>query len=198
MRVTSDGVTATGGDLVPLQARNENMAETNDPVLVLRGTRVALGPLREDLVPTYHRWEQQLVALAGLGHTTPETLESRRTTYGLASQGGDLGAYFTVYATNGETWQPIGLSTLHIDQRKQVANYVILLGERRGEGLGTEATKLTLDWASTSPGCAMSRWRSGNGRRARRLHRFGGRATTPSVTAMARRPFVPALNPLAT
>jgi len=36
---------------------------------------------------------------------------------------------------------------LHIDQRKHVADYVILLGERRGEGLGTEATTLTLDWA---------------------------------------------------
>ncbi|MBV9013855.1 MAG: GNAT family N-acetyltransferase [Pseudonocardiales bacterium] len=48
---------------------------------------------------------------------------------------------------NGETWQPIGLSTLHIEARKQVADYVILLGEHRGEGLGTEATKLTLDWA---------------------------------------------------
>lgn len=123
------------------------MVVTNDPVLVLRGTRVALGPLREDLVPTYHRWEQQLLVLAGLGHITPETLESRRTSYGLASQAGEAGAYFTVYANNGEAWKPIGLSTLHIDQRKQVADYVILLGERRGEGLGTEATKLTLDWA---------------------------------------------------
>lgn len=123
------------------------MTEMNDPLLVLVGNRVALGPLREELVPTYHRWEQQLGVLAGLGHTTPETLESRRTTYGLASQSGDQGAYFTVYATNGETWQPIGLSTLHIEARKQVADYVILLGERRGEGLGTEATKLTLDWA---------------------------------------------------
>ena len=58
---------------------------TNDPVLVLIGSRVALGTLREDLVPDYHRWEQQLLVLAGLGHTTPETLESRRTSYGLAS-----------------------------------------------------------------------------------------------------------------
>ena len=107
---------------------------------------MALGTLREDLVPDYHRWEQQLLVLVGLGHTTPETLESRRTSYGLASQAGEAGAYFTVYANNGETWQPIGLSALHIEARKQVADYVILLGERRGEGLGTEATKLTLDW----------------------------------------------------
>ncbi|MBV9143120.1 MAG: GNAT family N-acetyltransferase [Pseudonocardiales bacterium] len=79
-------------------------------------------------------------------HHTGDAGESA-TTYGLASQSGDLGAYFTVYATNGEAWQPIGLSTVHSDQRKQVADYVILLGERRGEGLGTEATTLTLDWA---------------------------------------------------
>jgi hypothetical protein len=36
------------------------MAETNDPVLVLVGDRVVLGLLREDLVLTYHRGEQQV------------------------------------------------------------------------------------------------------------------------------------------
>ncbi|HEX3811769.1 MAG TPA: GNAT family protein [Mycobacteriales bacterium] len=124
------------------------MVDTDEPVLVLIGDRVALGTLRVDLVPLYHRWEQQLAVLAGYGQTTPEPLEARQSSYDAAAQAGDDGAYFTIYAKTGDgRWEPIGTTTLHIDSRKQIADYVIMLGARRGEGLGTEATRLTLDWA---------------------------------------------------
>jgi len=38
-----------------------------------------------------------------------------------------------------------GLSNIDYAQRQ--ASFGILLGERRGDGLGTAATRLTLDWA---------------------------------------------------
>lgn len=124
------------------------VGEAEEAVLALIGDRVALGPLRADLVPLYHRWEQQLAVLAGLGQVTLETLEARQASYDAAAQAGADSAYFTVYARDtADRWQPIGTTTLHIDQRKQIADYVIVLGERRGEGLGTAATRLTLDWA---------------------------------------------------
>ncbi len=45
---------------------------------------------------------------------------------------------------------PIGWSSLsRIDHRNGTAEFGILLGERRGQGLGTEATRLTLDWGFT-------------------------------------------------
>lgn len=124
------------------------MADSDEPVFVLIGDRVALGTLRADLVPLYHRWEQQLAVLAGYGQTTPEPLEARQSSYDAAAQASGDGAYFTVYArTDNEAWEPVGTTTLHIDTRKQVADYIIMLGERRGQGIGTEATRLTLDWA---------------------------------------------------
>lgn len=124
------------------------MSGRDEPVLVLTGDRVALGAMRSDLVPLYHRWEQQLAVLAGYGHATPDTLEGRQSSYEAASQASAESGSFTVYARDSEgVWEPIGTTTLHIDWRRQVADYVIMLGTRRGEGLGTEATRLTLDWA---------------------------------------------------
>jgi diamine N-acetyltransferase len=38
-------------------------------------------------------------------------------------------------------------SLMRIDWRLSRAEFGIALGERRGTGLGTEATRLTLDWA---------------------------------------------------
>ena len=52
---------------------------------------------------------------------------------------------FTVYDRADQA--PIGWSSLfHIDHRNGTAQFGIDLGERRGQGLGTEATRLTLDW----------------------------------------------------
>jgi RimJ/RimL family protein N-acetyltransferase len=52
---------------------------------------------------------------------------------------------FTVYdRRDGEA---VGTSALFgIDHHHRRARFGILLGERRGQGLGTEATRLTLDW----------------------------------------------------
>jgi RimJ/RimL family protein N-acetyltransferase len=57
-------------------------------------------------------------------------------------------AWFTVYETDG--WKPIGVTWLSdIDARHGTAELSIFIGEaeRRGRGLGTEAVRLTLEYA---------------------------------------------------
>jgi len=57
-------------------------------------------------------------------------------------------AHFTVYDLTDLT--PVGNTLLvRIDHHQGTAEFGILIGERRGQGLGTEATRLTLDWGFT-------------------------------------------------
>jgi diamine N-acetyltransferase len=120
------------------------------PGFVIEGERVALGPLRMDLVPTYQRWENDPEAANANGLVIPRTLEAQRERIASRSGKPDL-ADFTVYDRSDQT--PIGFSSLSgIDHRNGTAEFGILLGERRGQGLGTEATRLTLDWGFTMLG----------------------------------------------
>lgn len=55
---------------------------------------------------------------------------------------------FTVYDTAEETPVPVGVTTLLPDDSVRTAEYLVMLGpEARGRGLGTKATRLTLDYA---------------------------------------------------
>jgi RimJ/RimL family protein N-acetyltransferase len=114
------------------------------PGFVIEGARVALGPLRMDLVPTYQRWENDLEVANANGRVIPFTLEATRER--IAGRNGKPEfCDFTVYDRADQA--PIGWSSLfHIDHRNASAQFGIDLGERRGQGLGTEATQLTLDW----------------------------------------------------
>jgi len=117
------------------------------PGFVVEGARVALGPLRMDLVATYQRWENDLEAANANGLVIPFTLEAQRERIAGRSGKPDL-CDFTVYDRSDQA--PIGFSSLaRIDHRNGTAEFGILLGERRGQGLGTEATRLTLDWGFT-------------------------------------------------
>jgi diamine N-acetyltransferase len=120
------------------------------PSFVVEGARVALGPLRMDLVATYQRWSNDLEVANANGWVIPFTLETQRER--IASRGGKPEfCDFTVYQRSDQT--PIGFSSLfHIDHRYGTADFGIFLGERRGQGLGTEATLLTLDWGFTMLG----------------------------------------------
>ncbi|MGW7350293.1 GNAT family N-acetyltransferase [Streptomyces sp. NPDC054784] len=105
-----------------------------------------LGPYRADLVETYWRWEQDPALLVGYGRQGPESLEAR--TEGMAHQLRGENVRFTVYALDGNTPEPVGVTTLLPDHSVRTAEYVIMLApEARGRGLGTAATRLTLDYA---------------------------------------------------
>jgi diamine N-acetyltransferase len=117
------------------------------PGFVVEGERVALGPLRMDLVPTYQRWSNDLEVANANGWVIPFTLEAQRERIAGRSGKPDI-ADFTVYDRSDQA--PIGFSSLfRIDHRIGTADFGIFLGERRGKGLGTEATRLTVDWGFT-------------------------------------------------
>ncbi|HEV2107367.1 MAG TPA: GNAT family protein [Thermomicrobiales bacterium] len=131
------------------------MAETHrleQPVLNIVGERVALGPLRRDLLPLYLRWINDLAAAHWLGlEPRPMTVEARTAWYDRAATGEDL--VFTIYAR--EEWRPIGTCALKsVDHRHGTAGIGVHIGdvEDRGKGYGTEAVRLLLDVAFTALG----------------------------------------------
>ncbi len=124
------------------------------PIINIVGEKVALGPLRRDLTPTYQRWINDFTALRTLGSVVPRptTFEQEVSWYESVAKG-DGQAAFTVYDRDSLT--PIGNTNLHaIDYRNRTAEFGILIGEReaRGKGYGTETTRLMLDYAFTALG----------------------------------------------
>lgn len=120
----------------------------SEPLIWLRGDRAGIGPLRADLAEEYWRWEQSIPTIVGYNRQTPQPLESTREIlvegYGRAS---DRELRFTVYDLTGEAPHPVGLAQVYIDQMRRNGEYVVALGESRGRGVGTEATRLVLDYA---------------------------------------------------
>jgi diamine N-acetyltransferase len=120
------------------------------PDYVLEGERAALGPLRKDLADSYRRWMHDLDVRGGILTVGVYALEAEEawvdeTIAKCVGPQPEMAA-FTVYDRSDGT--PVGTaSLLAIDWRLSRAIFGIALGERRGTGLGTEATRLTLDWA---------------------------------------------------
>jgi RimJ/RimL family protein N-acetyltransferase len=122
-------------------------------IINIVGEQVALGPLRRDLLPLYHRWRNDFYAMRTYGDTPrPETLEQRTAWYERASTG-DEAIWFTIYEAS--TLRPIGVTDLfQIDWRHQTAQWGLMIGEAdcRGKGYGTETARLMLDYAFTALG----------------------------------------------
>lgn len=130
----------------PAQTSNEQ------PILNLVGEKVALGPLRRDLVPVYTRWINDFEVTRGLTLLPPLTLESEEAWYEGASKGRNQ-SHFTVYER--ASLLPIGSSGLFdIDHRNQTAELGLMLGEKDcwGKGYGTETVCLLLDYGFTGLG----------------------------------------------
>ena len=123
------------------------------PIVNITGTLVALGPIRQDLVPTYQRWLNDFAMLRTLGQSPrPMTLEMEQGWYDGAAKSGDSYT-FTIYER--ATHRPIGnTSLMAVDWRNRTAEFGILIGEAdaRGKGCGTEVTSLMLDYAFTALG----------------------------------------------
>src|SRR5215213_7614253 len=115
------------------------------PVVNIVGELVALGPLRRDLVPLYHRWRNDFTVGRTLDYDpSPVTLEARTAWYDRASVDTES-VRFTIYER--ATMRPIGIAALHNpDHRHGTAQFGLIMGEvdAQGRGFGTEATRLVL------------------------------------------------------
>ena len=124
--------------------------DSHEPDFIVVGEKVALGPLRPDLAAVYARWMNQLEVRRGLdqkGIATPQSQAKWVEEYlerGAKRQPDAV--EFTVYDRRDSA--PIGTAgLLDIGHANGTAEFAIALGERRGQGLGTEATRLVLDFA---------------------------------------------------
>lgn len=124
-----------------------------EPIVNIVGERVALGPLRRDLLPLYTRWRNDFTGTRTLDFPPgPFTVEEREAWYSRAATDSQS-VRFTLYTS--AAWQPIGLANLHdIDFQHGTAGFGLMIGEAdaRGRGLGTEASQLVLDYAFTALG----------------------------------------------
>jgi RimJ/RimL family protein N-acetyltransferase len=123
----------------------------NQPIITFRGEKVALGPVRKDLLPLYQLWMNQPGTTRFL-RMGIYSLENEQQWYeGVAS--GDGIAYFTIYEL--ASMKPIGGVDLHaIDTANRTAELGIMIGdaESRGKGYGTEAVRLMCDWGFNAMG----------------------------------------------
>ena len=123
------------------------MLEPAEPILNVVGERVALGPLRRELVPLYARWANDFEVMHQVGSIArPLTLDDEQAWYERIV-GNEHLARFTVYVRDG--LRPIGVTSLYaIQPAQRTATFGIMIGERAcwGHGYGTEATRLVLDY----------------------------------------------------
>ena len=122
----------------------------DEPDFIVVGEKVALGPLLRDLAAEYARWMNQPEVRDGLVHLGVATPESQEKWVDenlvQAAKREPEGVEFTVYDRADSA--PVGTAGLfHIAHAQGRAELGIAIGERRGRGLGTEATRLVLDFA---------------------------------------------------
>src|SRR5947208_2389165 len=131
------------------------MIVDSQPVLNIVGRKVALGPLRRDLIPTYLRWVNDFATMRTFGDPRPYTPDGAHDWDGPAYERRLMSTtahWFTVY--EAATLRPIGHTDLFdIDWRDRACEFGILLGEAdaRGRGYGTEATRPVQTLRATCP-----------------------------------------------
>ncbi|WP_017613398.1 GNAT family N-acetyltransferase [Nocardiopsis salina] len=116
------------------------------PWIWLRGDVAGLGPIRDDLLETYWRLDQQISTIVGYNRQSPQPL---RTTRAILIDGGSSDEpRFTIYDLTQAAPVPVGVAKLAMDTARSNAEYIVSMDpEHHGRGIGTEATRLVLDWA---------------------------------------------------
>jgi diamine N-acetyltransferase len=124
--------------------------DSHEADFVVSGEKVALGPLRRDLAVAYARWMNQLEVRRGLDQLGIATQQSQEKWVEENIERGakrePVAVEFTVYDRGDSA--PVGTAGLFdIVHAHGSAEFAIAIGERRGQGLGTQATRLVLDFA---------------------------------------------------
>jgi diamine N-acetyltransferase len=124
----------------------------SQPVINIRGERVALGPMHRGLLPLIERWDNdfQVADLRG-DDPRPQTAESIAAGWEPLLRGErEDWIGFAIYAL--PDLRPIGITNIRdFTNSHGTAEFGIAIGEAtdRGQGFGTEATRLVLDYAFT-------------------------------------------------
>ncbi len=125
-----------------------------EPVLMISGDNVVLGPFHIDLAPLYQRWMIDFRLLRTLRGTEPLPMTAdgaARIVESIANRTDE--ASYIIYER--DRMIPIGTTVIaKIDDRNRTGLYGIVIGEpdARGKGLGIETTRLMLDDAFTALG----------------------------------------------
>jgi diamine N-acetyltransferase len=113
----------------------------------LEGEKVALGPLRRELVAAYTRWINEVPGVFTLsGRLDPVSLTQREAYYVRVSRDLET-SQFTIYER--ATLRPIGMTWLFPTDPLHRCGFIgIDIGEPecRGRGYGTEAIRLMLEY----------------------------------------------------
>jgi len=123
-----------------------------DDEFLLSGERAALGLLRREQLPRLAAWFNDPDVRRGLAHRGIVNEDGETAWYEhvteAARQPRPTTVAFAVHdAADGEL---VGVCDLEsIDHNFSRAEFGIFLGQRRGTGIGTDATRLALDWAFT-------------------------------------------------
>ncbi|GAA4236008.1 hypothetical protein GCM10022254_44580 [Actinomadura meridiana] len=122
------------------------MSDKATPWIWLRGEVAGLGPIREDLLDAYWRLDQQISTIVGYNRQSPQPI---RTTRAILIDGGSGDEVrFTIYDVTEDPATPVGLAKLAMDTARGNAEYIVsMIPDHHGRGIGTEATRLVLDWA---------------------------------------------------
>lgn len=124
------------------------------PIVNIVGERVALGPLRDAHFPTIAQWENDVEVDRFFQIPGPRRPEAVAAQFGPDGfLGGASAVTFAVYRV--ADWEFVGIAGLvGIDHAHRKAEFFIMLGDAstRGQGLGTETTRLVLDYAFTAQG----------------------------------------------
>jgi diamine N-acetyltransferase len=126
--------------------------ERQEPIINIQGERVALGPLHLGLLPLIERWDNDFrtVDLGG-GDPGPRSAESIAAVWEPLLRGErDDWLGFAIYTL--PELRPVGIINIRdFTNPHGTAEFGITIGDPadRGQGLGTEATRLLLDYAFT-------------------------------------------------
>jgi RimJ/RimL family protein N-acetyltransferase len=119
---------------------------------LISGERAALGLLRREQLPRLAAWFNDPDVRRGLAHRGIVNEDAETAWYEhvteAARQPRPSEVGFAIHdAADGELVGVCGLE--NIDHNFSRADFGIFLGQRRGTGIGTDATRLVLDWAFT-------------------------------------------------
>lgn len=122
-------------------------AAASEPVYVVEGELVALGPRRREQIDLWTRWLNNLEMTRTLGNPGVFTREAEEQFY-QSTQNDGAAAHFSIYER--ASGRPIGTTALReINRGHGTATFGIMIGEPScwNRGYGTEATRLVLDYA---------------------------------------------------